>query len=91
MADAQRQRDLLSPSTSYCVDVGCANAARVNGDVDIVVFELLEWKLRLESESCVYMGESRLGPTSCRLNVLQFPFLMSVTAKASVVSGYGMV
>ena len=87
VADAQRKGDIFSPSASYSVDVGCANATRIDSNVDIVVLELLQWKLWFESGECSCMREFRFKPTSCRLNVLQLPFLISVTANASVVSG----
>jgi hypothetical protein len=44
---AERQRNVLSPSTSDGVDVGSADTASINGNVDIVFLELLERKLEL--------------------------------------------
>jgi hypothetical protein len=42
---AERQRELLSPSSSDGVDIGCADTTGVNGNVDIVLLELLKGKL----------------------------------------------
>lgn len=44
---AERQRNVFSPSTSDGVDVGSADTASINGNVDIVFLELLERKLEL--------------------------------------------
>jgi hypothetical protein len=42
---AEGQRDILSPSSSDGVDVGSADTAGINGNVDIIILELLERKL----------------------------------------------
>jgi hypothetical protein len=42
---AKRKRNVLSPSTRDGVNVGCADTAGINGNVDIVLLELLERKL----------------------------------------------
>jgi len=39
---AKRQRNVLSPSTGDGVDVGGANTASVNGNVDVILLEFLE-------------------------------------------------
>lgn len=44
---AERKRNVLSPSASDGVDVGCADTAGIDGNVNIVLLELLEGKLHL--------------------------------------------
>lgn len=46
----ERKGDIIAPSTSDGVDVRSADTAGVNGDVDIVVLELLEGKLGAVSD-----------------------------------------
>jgi hypothetical protein len=46
---AERQRNVLSPSAGDRVDIGSANTARINGDIDIVILELLERQLKFIS------------------------------------------
>jgi hypothetical protein len=46
----KRKRDVLSPSSSDGVDVGSADTAGINGNVDIMLLELLERKLN--SDQC---------------------------------------
>lgn len=84
VTDAEGQWDVFVPATSDCVDVGCADTAGVNGNVYVMLLELLERKLiPCERDSTECADCERL--TSLRVNSLHF--LMSVTAKASVVSG----
>jgi hypothetical protein len=57
---AERQRDVLSPATGDGVDVGGADTAGVNGNVNIMLLELLEGQLQmcqsqLRSQSCCYL------------------------------------
>jgi hypothetical protein len=78
----EREWNILAPAAGNGVDVGGADTAGINGDVDIVLFELLEWKLQDTLEAAV---RTLYKPTSLRVNSLHF--LMSVTANASVVSG----
>jgi hypothetical protein len=42
---AERQRKFLSPSSSDGVDIGSANTASIDGNVNIVLLKLLERKL----------------------------------------------
>jgi hypothetical protein len=42
---AERKRNVLSPSTGDGVDIGSADTTGINGNVDIVLLELLERKL----------------------------------------------
>jgi hypothetical protein len=44
---AERERNILAPSTGDGVDVRGADTASINGDVDIVVLELFQGKLPL--------------------------------------------
>ena len=44
---AERERNVLAPSTGDGVDVRGADTASINGDVDIVVLKLLQGKLPL--------------------------------------------
>ena len=44
---AERERNVLAPSTGGGVDVRGADTASINGDVDIVVLKLLQGKLPL--------------------------------------------
>jgi hypothetical protein len=83
VADAERERDVFAPAAGNCVDVRGADTASVNGDVYIMVFELLEGQLSPISDIPAAWFEQL--HTSLRVKLLQF--LISVTAKASVVSG----
>jgi len=93
VANTERQWDVLAPATCDGVDIGSADTAGVNGNVDIMVFKRLE--LELEGDWCKYgstaitqkfqMLNCSLGHTSCFLKLLQF--LISVTTKPSAVSG----
>lgn len=48
MADAERALDIeVAPATGECVDVGAADAATLDLDVDIVIFERLGLQLLL--------------------------------------------
>lgn len=42
---AERQRNVLAPSASDCVDVRSADTAGIDGDINIVFLEFLEGKL----------------------------------------------
>jgi hypothetical protein len=42
---AERKRDLLSPTTSDGVNIGSANTARVDGNVNVIFLKLLEGEL----------------------------------------------
>ena len=42
---AERKRDVLSPSTGDSMDIRSADTASINGNIDIVILELLERKL----------------------------------------------
>jgi hypothetical protein len=43
---AERKRNVLSPSTGDGVNIGSADTAGINGNVDVVLLELLERKLK---------------------------------------------
>lgn len=45
VTNAEREWDVLAPATSDCVDVGCADTTSINGNIDIILFKLLERKL----------------------------------------------
>jgi hypothetical protein len=80
---AKWKRDILAPAASNCVDVRGTDTAGIDGDINIVLLELLERKLKSLSATASQWTWNKL--TSLRVNSLHF--LMSVTAKASVVSG----
>lgn len=51
VAHAKRKRDVLAPAAGDGVDIGSAHTAGVDGNVNIVLLELLQRKLRIASES----------------------------------------
>jgi hypothetical protein len=45
VAYAERERDIVSPSSSDGVNIGRTDTACVNGDIDVIIFKLFEGKL----------------------------------------------
>jgi len=58
VADAEWQRDIFAPAAGDGVDVGGADSAGVNGDVDVAVFEGLELELSASDCQCDFLWRS---------------------------------
>jgi hypothetical protein len=58
VAYAERERDILAPAASDGVDVGSADTAGVNGNVNIVLLELFERKLCGKLDFATYCAAS---------------------------------
>jgi hypothetical protein len=51
VSNAERKGNIFSPSSGYGVDIRGADTASINGDVNIIILELLERKLGRVSDS----------------------------------------
>ena len=53
MAYAEREGNVVAPAAGDGVDIGRADTAGIDGDVDVVVFEFLKWQLFVCQKLCV--------------------------------------
>ena len=82
VADADGQR-CLAPSSINCVDIGTADTAALDFDIDVIFAELLGFELRTKVSPFPVTGQFAL--TSCLWKSVQF--FWSLIMKPSKVSG----
>jgi hypothetical protein len=67
VAYTERKRDVLAPAAGNSVDVGGADTAGIDGDINIVLFELLEGKLRKILEAATVQNIDQTHIFACEL------------------------